>query len=56
MPYSLAVIGYSEKLEDELEKQIHSYANNRISKVLKIRVKDVGTGEVFETITVEREK
>lgn len=56
MPYSLAVIGYSEKLEDGLEKQIRNYSNNSLPKVLKIRVKDVGTGKVFGTITVEREK
>lgn len=56
LPYSLAVMGYSEKLEDRLEKQIRNYSNNSMPKVLKIRVKDIGTGEIFGTITVEREK
>lgn len=49
-------IGYSEKLEGGLEKQIRNYADDKISKSLKIRVKDVGTGEIFGTITVERKK
>lgn len=56
LDHSLAVIGYSEKLKGGLEKQIRNYTNNKMSKVLKIRVKDVGTSEIFGTITAECEK
>ncbi|MBD5088885.1 MAG: hypothetical protein HDT30_08785 [Clostridiales bacterium] len=48
--------GYTEMLEDGTEQQIRNYEKTNLSKTLKIRIKDVFTGEVFGTITVERKK